>query len=203
MKYVFTCWERIQRNRLPQVYYYTWKMKVKALVDPLCRTFCDPMDYSPPDSSVQGIFQVRILKWDVIPFSRGSFWLREWNCISWIVESLLHFRQILHHLSHQGSPVLYISRVCVCALSRVWLFVTPWTVACQVPLHGISLARILEWVGISFSGDLPNTWIKPASVAYPALAGSFFTTSDTWETQLTMPFKRFQYIHKRTINIKM
>ena len=30
-------------------------------------------------------------------------------------------------------------------------FVTPWTVACQSSVHGISQARILEWVAFSFS----------------------------------------------------
>ena len=42
--------------------------------------------------------------------------------------------------------------VCVCAqsLSRVQLFVTPWTVACQDPLTvGILQARTLEWVASS------------------------------------------------------
>ena len=33
---------------------------------------CDPMDYSPPDSSVHGIFQARILEQVVISSSRGS-----------------------------------------------------------------------------------------------------------------------------------
>ena len=33
---------------------------------------CDPMDYSPPGSSVHGILQARILKWVAISFSRGS-----------------------------------------------------------------------------------------------------------------------------------
>ena len=33
---------------------------------------CDPMDRSPPGSSVHGILQVRILEWVAIPFSRGS-----------------------------------------------------------------------------------------------------------------------------------
>ena len=28
-----------------------------------CPTFCDPMDYSPPDSSVHGILQARVLEW--------------------------------------------------------------------------------------------------------------------------------------------
>ena len=41
----------------------------------------------------------------------------------------------------------------VSSLSRVWLFVTPGTVACEGPLsmHGISQARIQEWVAVSFS----------------------------------------------------
>ena len=33
---------------------------------------CNPMDYSPPGSSVHGIFQARILEWLAISFSRGS-----------------------------------------------------------------------------------------------------------------------------------
>ena len=38
----------------------------------LCLTLCDPMDCSPPGSSVHGILQSRILEWVAIPFSRGS-----------------------------------------------------------------------------------------------------------------------------------
>ena len=37
-----------------------------------CQTLCDPMDYSPPGSSVHGIFQARILEWVAVSFSRGS-----------------------------------------------------------------------------------------------------------------------------------
>ena len=37
----------------------------------LCLTLHNPMDYSPPASSVHGILQARILEWVVIPFSRG------------------------------------------------------------------------------------------------------------------------------------
>ena len=32
-------------------------------------TLCDPMDYSPPGSSVHGILQARILEWVVMPVS--------------------------------------------------------------------------------------------------------------------------------------
>ena len=38
----------------------------------LCSTLCDPMDCSPPGSSVHGIFQARILEWRAIPFSKKS-----------------------------------------------------------------------------------------------------------------------------------
>ena len=37
-----------------------------------CLTLCDPMDGSPPDSSVHGIFQARRLEWAALLSSRGS-----------------------------------------------------------------------------------------------------------------------------------
>ena len=38
-----------------------------------CRTLCDPLDCSPPGSSVHGILQARTLEWVAISFSRGIF----------------------------------------------------------------------------------------------------------------------------------
>ena len=32
-----------------------------------CPTLCDPVDYSPPGSSVRGILQARILEWEACP----------------------------------------------------------------------------------------------------------------------------------------
>ena len=44
-------------------------------------------------------------------------------------------------------------------LSRVWLFVTLWTVSPPgSSLHGIHQARILEWVAISFSRGSAQPW---------------------------------------------
>ena len=37
-----------------------------------CWTLCNPLDCSPPSSSIQEILQARTLKWVTIPFSRGS-----------------------------------------------------------------------------------------------------------------------------------
>ena len=43
---------------------------------------CDPMDWGPPESSVHGISQARMLVWVAISFSRGSSWPRDQTCIS-------------------------------------------------------------------------------------------------------------------------
>ena len=74
----------------------------KVLVVQLCLTLCDPLDCSPPGFPVHEILQARILEWGAIPFPRGSSQPREWNL------NLLHCRQILYHLSHQGSPLMLI-----------------------------------------------------------------------------------------------
>ena len=47
-----------------------------------CLTFCDPMNCSPPGSSVQGILQARILEWVAISYSRGSSRSRDGTLIS-------------------------------------------------------------------------------------------------------------------------
>ena len=51
---------------------------------------------------------------------------------------------------------------------------TPWSIACKVPLS-VRLPRQKYWSGLPFPspGDLPNPEIKLGS---PALTGEFFTT---------------------------
>ena len=52
--------------------------------------FCDLMDWSPPGSSVHGIFQARILEWVAIPFSRGSSQPRDQTSVSCIGRQILY-----------------------------------------------------------------------------------------------------------------
>ena len=58
----------------------------------------------------------------------------------------------------------------------------PWAVACQNPLP-MEFSRQEFWGGMPFPTlwDLPNSAIKPASLASPALAGRFFTTEPVLE----------------------
>ena len=65
-----------------------------------CLTLCDPMDCSPPSSSVYGIFQARILEWVAVPSSRGSSGPRDQICIFCIG------RQILYHCATWEASVL-------------------------------------------------------------------------------------------------
>ena len=48
------------------------KVKRESEVAQSCLTLCDPIDGSPPGSSVHGIFQARVLEWGAIAFY-------EWN----------------------------------------------------------------------------------------------------------------------------
>ena len=56
--------------------------KVKVFAAHSCPTLCDSMDCSPPDSSVHGIFQAKILKWVSISSSRGASQPRDWTPVS-------------------------------------------------------------------------------------------------------------------------
>ena len=90
-----------------------------------CPTLCDPIDSSPPGSSVPGILQARIPEWDAISF----------NAWEWKVK--------------------------VKSLSRVQLFMTPWTIAYQAP-PSMGFSRQEYWSGLPFpsSENLPNPGIE-------------------------------------------
>ena len=55
-----------------------------------CPTLCDPIDCSPPGSSLHGILQARILEWVAISFSRGSSQPRDRTQVSHIAGRLFN-----------------------------------------------------------------------------------------------------------------
>ena len=74
-------------------------MNVSVLVAQSCLALCDPVDCSPPGSSVRGILQARILEWVVIPFSRRSSQPRDQTWVSCTADRFC--------LSHQ-IPISYL-----------------------------------------------------------------------------------------------
>ena len=61
----------------------------------------DPMDCSPPGSSVHGISQARIMEWVAMPLSRVSSWPRGWTWVSCI---FCISRRVLYPLTLSALP---------------------------------------------------------------------------------------------------
>ena len=104
------------------------------------------------------------------------------------VEWALLFHKQISPLSSLKNTVVdhdIVNSTCVLSHFRhVWLFVTLWTVAYQVPLS-MGFSRQEYWSGLPCPppGDLPDTGIKSISLKSHALAGGFFTTNAAWEAR--------------------
>ena len=153
------------------------------------------MGCSPPDSTVHGILQARVLEWVAMPFSRGSSWPRDWTHVSSIagrfftiwatVFSWLGWRShqdVVNSRDYRPATILAVE-----IFSQVSGMLGSWLVTllclnlcdpmdCSPPassVHGIFFqARILEWVATSSSrrSDRPRDWTQVYCIA-----GRFFT----------------------------
>ena len=74
------------------------KVRSESEVVQSCPTCSDPMDCSPPGSSVHGIFQARVLEWGAIAFSgkvlhkaieRNSLWIMNLMGFFFFIPSIL------------------------------------------------------------------------------------------------------------------
>ena len=87
-------------------------------------------------------------------------------------------QRVRHDLVAKHALMSYTICIHAQSLSRLQLFATPWTIACQAPLS-MGFSRQEYWSGLSFPspGDHPDPGIEPASLASPALASRFFATA--------------------------
>ena len=76
----------------------------------------------------------------------------------------------------------YVS-VCVCALSHVWLFAMPWTIACQAP-RSMEFSRQKYWSGLLFpppgGSSKPRDWTHICCVS--CISRWILIISTIWET---------------------
>ena len=95
-----------------------------------CPTLCDPIDGSPPGSTVPGILQARVLEWDAIAFS-NQYELVDIYFILWVISNNTLFNlQILPLLTFGSSfrlaPVFfwhtYLWQTYICLLFLLALF---------------------------------------------------------------------------------
>ena len=111
-----------------------------------CPTLCDPIDGSPPGSTVPGILQARTLEWVAISFSNAGKWKVKVKSFSRVRLSATPWTA-----AYQAPPSMGFSRqeywsgvplpspmyeyICTYnhfsflkSLGHVWLFANPWTI---------------------------------------------------------------------------
>ena len=109
-----------------QVVWYSYLLKnfpqfiVIHTVTQSCPTLWGPTDCSPPDSSLHGILQARILEWVALPSFRGSSQTRGWTQVTGIAD---RFFTIWDTTSQSVQWLIHIR-----------FFATPWTSAHQASL---------------------------------------------------------------------
>ena len=80
------------------------KVKSESEVAQSCPTLSDPMDCSPPGSSVLGIFQARVLEWGAIAFSKPSR-LSMHETTGAVTDFLFVSKHV--HMSHETNSFVY------------------------------------------------------------------------------------------------
>ena len=172
------------------------------LVAQSCPTLCDPMDYSPPGSSVLEILQGRILERIAIFLLQGVFLTQGWN------PCLVHCRQIFYCLSHREAKLIECRRFLFqYVVHPAWgqVFLVSVCVSHSIisnslqphglyslsdsSVHGIFQAIILEWIAISRVSSPPR--IEPRSHELQADALPSELLSHHWSpsSQLLGPFR--------------
>ena len=127
-----------------------------------CPTLCNPMDCSPPGSSVCGIFQARILEWVAIASSRGSSCPRDgthvscigrqilYHCVTWEVPHPARARARAHARTHAHThthPCIYPMLTAAWITGHQSFFPPPWQNNIILRTLGNSLARPMGSLG--------------------------------------------------------
>ena len=113
------------------------------------------------------ILSLEILKWSIFlpPKAFFGFSIRKYSNLS---DNILKVKFLYKLWIYFPFITEALDSFCIIgevkSLSRVWLFVTPWTVAYQGPLS-VGFFRQEYWSELPFSspGDFPNPGIKPRS----------------------------------------
>ena len=101
-----------------------WHVCTRAKLLQSCLTLCDPMDCSPPGSSVHEILQGRILEWVAMTSSKGSSWPRDRTHVS-----LLHWQAGSLLLAPPGKPTMWYTN---CFINTCFLSVYLSLLECKV-----------------------------------------------------------------------
>ena len=128
-----------------------------------CLTLCNPMDCSPPGSSVHGILQARIVEWVAISYSRGSSQPRERTCISCLAGGFFTIEPA--QKPHLEAHYPRYSLKTILSISEPVSAVTLWKLPCEwLPGNMTSQHLTKSITGVSFP-------TSPAWCPYPSFPG--------------------------------
>ena len=147
-------------------------MRVKSLQ--LCPTLCDPMDCSPPGSSVQRILQAGILKWVVLSFSRGSSQPRDRTHVSMSPALACFFITVgIAQMFNLGLLFFSLDMLSQVVLFRVFLYCSDlqtYTPSCLLAAtHGCStgILKLSEFKSKLIFFSLKNTLLPVCFIPKP------------------------------------
>ena len=115
-----------------------------------CLTLCNPVDGSPPDSSVHGISQARVLECVAISFSSGSSQPRDRTCVSCLTDGFFTTDPPRKHLSRLQDSVniTFIGTGKPKKLERLTVFRYLLYCSSLEPTHIISEVCLYTWKSV-------------------------------------------------------
>ena len=145
-----------------------------------CPSLCNPMNCSPPGSSIHGILQLRILEWVAMPSFRGSSWLKNRT------PPLLHCRRLSldhwGHISHEvfmspsssiiwDGPLIFIFTVSETLKRTIHFF-------CRMSLNlGLSEVSFIKLVFCIWGKNMQK-WLCPFRASYQEVGDGDMSHAD-------------------------
>ena len=163
-----------------------------------CLIFCSLWPHgrnSPPGSSVHGIFQVGILQWVAISYSRGSFWPRglTWvSCISHIGRQILYHRTTLEVQSPHIVSIFFFScdgnfkSTILATFQNYTTVLTVVTMLYNIPPLRLLILFYSFWISLNKDPTEVLLWVK--SVSFRAVTPSWVSGPSYSETHVSVLF---------------
>ena len=140
------------------------KVKSESEIAQLYPTLSNPMDCSPPGSSIHGIFQARVLEWGAIAFSIAGYSNLDCRFFSFITLSMSCHSFLAWRVSIERSAVVLMG-IPLCVICCFSLVAFDICSLCLIFVNSINMCLGVFCLGLScleLSGFLGLGWLFPS-----------------------------------------